>query len=507
MVGTLRCPYVGLRPFQRDEASIFFGRETHVDEMVDRLARHRLLAVTGTSSSGKSSLVQAGLIEGLELGLLAEAGSDWRIVLLRPSNDPMTTLAEGFLNVASETRYEHDVVHQRAALERGPLSLVEALRVHPLPEAGNLLVIVDQFEELFRYQALADREEAEAFVSLLLASSRQRDVPIYVVITLRSDFFGECARFEGLPEAISDALYLCPRLTRDQILTAIREPAAVWGGRVEAGLANRIVNEMGTDPDQLPLMQHLLMRLWQRALVRDPATPTLSMEDYAVAGGLRDSLSLHADEILGEIDPGDRIEIARKLFCLLTEGDGNRAVRRPALMTEIMAVTDRPPDDIIPVVDMFRAPDRNLLVPALDVPLTPNTILDISHESLIRQWHTLNDWIRVESESAARYRGLVERARYWHNGQAALLGSPDLDVALLWLRKECPTVAWAERYGDHFELVLQYLEASQRDLEANQRDLEARQRTARRWRLQRPLVLTACLIILVALVALIFASR
>ena len=176
-------------------------------------------------------------------------------------------------------------------------------------------------------------------------------------------------------------------------------------------------------------------------------------------------------------------------------------------MTEIMAVTDRPPDDIIPVVDMFRAPDRNLLVPALDVPLTPNTILDISHESLIRQWHTLNDWIRVESESAARYRGLVERARYWHNGQAALLGSPDLDVALLWLRKECPTVAWAERYGDHFELVLQYLEASQRDLEANQRDLEARQRTARRWRLQRPLVLTACLIILVALVALIFASR
>jgi len=132
--------------------------------------------------------------------------------------------------------------------------LLEELRGRPLTDGGNLLILVDQFEELFRYQGLAGREEAEAVVAVLLESARQDAVPIYIVLTMRSDFLGRCADFDGLAEAVSDAQYLCPRLSRDQIRAAIEGPAEVFGGRVEPRLVSRIVNDMGTDPDQLPLM-------------------------------------------------------------------------------------------------------------------------------------------------------------------------------------------------------------------------------------------------------------
>jgi hypothetical protein len=137
---------------------------------------------------------------------------------------------------------------RRATLERGPLSLIEELRERPLPDGGNLLILVDQFEELFRYRNLAGSEEAEAFVALPLASANEGRVPVYIVLTMRSDFLGRCAEFDGLAEAVTDAQYLCPRLSREQIAAAIEGPAKVFKGAVEPRLAARIVNDMGTHP-------------------------------------------------------------------------------------------------------------------------------------------------------------------------------------------------------------------------------------------------------------------
>ena len=172
--------------------------------MIDRLARHRFLAVTGTSGCGKSSLVRAGLLEALEMGLLTEAVPVWRFALMRPREHPMTELASALLEALGGEASMESTALRQAALARGPLSLVEELRERPLPEHANLLILVDQFEELFRYRDLASQEESEAFVALLLATVGQRELPIYIVLTMRSDFFGECARFEGLAEAVCE---------------------------------------------------------------------------------------------------------------------------------------------------------------------------------------------------------------------------------------------------------------------------------------------------------------
>ena len=157
-------------------------------------------------------------------------------------------------------------------MRRGPLGLIEALREQPLPENTNLLLVVDQFEEIFRYREHQDRDEADAFVALLLRSVQDSAFPVYIVITMRSDFLGDCALFPGLPEALNDSQFLTPRLNREQRRLAITGPARVCGGDVEPALVNRLLNDMGADPDQLPVLQHALMRLWTDAAKRDNKT-------------------------------------------------------------------------------------------------------------------------------------------------------------------------------------------------------------------------------------------
>jgi formylglycine-generating enzyme required for sulfatase activity len=455
-----RAPYPGLRSFERDECDLFFGREKHVDGMIDRLARHRLLAVTGASGCGKSSLVRAGLLEALEMGLLSQAGALWRFAVLRPREHPMAELAFALLEALGGDASMETSALRRAALDRGPLSLVEELRERPLPTHANLLILVDQFEELFRYRDLASREEAEGFVALLLASAEQREVPIFIVLTMRSDFFGECARFEGLAEAVCQSIYLCPRLSRDQIIAAIEGPARVFGGKVEPTLVARIANDMGTDPDQLPLMQHSLMRLWERALSRHAAAPLLRLDDYLVAGGLKGSLRRHADEILAEVisDRPARSRLARRLFCLVTEGEDERATRRLASVAEVAAVSNQPIEEVLYVADAFRAPGRSLLMPPPDRPLTADAVLDLSHESLIRQWDTLKEWQRREADSARQYREAERSVQRWMAGQAALWQPQELRTLLAWRMQESPNAAWATRYGGDFPLVDKLLE-------------------------------------------------
>ena len=151
-------------------------------------------------------------------------------------------------------------------LRRSSLGLVEAARLARLEPHENLLILVDQFEELFRFADLARQrgagDEAPAFVKLLLEAAQQTDVPVYVVITMRSDFLGDCARFRDLPEAISDSQYLIPRLTRDELQAVITGPIGVRGGRIAPSLVQRLLNDVGDDMDQLPVLQHALMRAW-----------------------------------------------------------------------------------------------------------------------------------------------------------------------------------------------------------------------------------------------------
>ena len=243
---------------------------------------------------------------------------------------------------------------------------------------------------------------------------------------------------------------------------------------------------MGTNADQLPLVQHVLMRLWRMAAARGDGEPSLlRLDDYEKLGGigsasaqsrtaaygpedaadgtrLNSALSAHADEILAELT-GPQQHLAAILFRALTEseGAGGRDVRHPVTLGEAAAIAGVPPDELVPIVEAFRAPGRNLLVPPSNVPLTPDTVIDISHESLIRQWAILRQWVREEYRAADTYGFLETTAKLWRKGQAALLTMPYLGVALAWRNEQSPNAAWSARYGDAFDLAMEFLAGSE----------------------------------------------
>ena len=481
-------PFPGLRPFMQEEADLFFGRDKQSDELVRRLAGRRFLAVVGTSGSGKSSLVRAGLLPSLEGGFMAEAGAHWRIAILRPQDDPIGFLAQSIVETGVLAHLDlappvaESVVE--TTLRRSSLGLIEAARLARLEAHENLLIVVDQFEELFRFADLARQrgvpDEAPAFVKLLLEAARQTEVPVYVVITMRSDFLGDCARFRDLPEAISDSQYLIPRLTRDELQAVITGPIYVRGGRIAPSLVQRLLNDIGDDMDQLPVLQHALMRAWEHWERNDPDDRPIEMSDIEAIGGMAEALSRHADEAFKSLTTERDRKIAERLFkCLTERGPDNREIRRPTPLSRIAAIANADPTEVIRVIDVFRAPGRSFLMPPYDVDLKAATVIDISHESLIRQWSRLRTWVEEEAESRATYLRLVQAARLHRAGRAGLWGEPDLTYARQWQERETPNATWAERYGFGFDEASAFLGDSEAahaaELEQERQQAEAEQ--------------------------------
>ncbi len=463
-------PFPGLRPFEKEENHLFFGRDGQSDELLSRLRKNRFLAVVGTSGSGKSSLVRAGLLPGLEGGMMLKAGTHWRTAIFRPGNHPIANLAKALneADVYSKNGGE-TVTHQiftETALRRGAVGLIEAVTDARLPQNEKLLLVVDQFEELFRFKSGTDSikgyDEAAAFVKLLLEASWQETLPIYVVLTMRSDYIGDCAQFRDLPEAINDGQYLIPRMTREQRRQAISGPIKVGGGEISARLTNRVLNEVGDNPDQLPILQHALMRTWDFWESARKNGEPIDIEHYESIGGLQRALSKHADEAFKELRGKRNKQITEKLFKALTEKESeNREIRRPATLAQICEIAEAEEDEVLAIVETFRKPGRAFLMPPVRESISTHTLIDISHESLIRNWLRLKKWVDEEGESARTYKRLAETAVLYKEDRAGLWRNPDLEMALAWREKAHPNAVWAARYSPHFEIATSFLEESQ----------------------------------------------
>jgi WD40 repeat protein len=480
-------PFPGLRPFREGEDHLFFGRESQVDTMIDKLAGRRFLAVVGTSGSGKSSLVNCGLRPALHRGLMAKAGTSWRMAQFRPGSNPLRAMARAlakdgtlFSGFESAGMTLEDMIE--ASLRMSNLGLADIYEQAHLGEGANLLVVVDQFEELFRYRALGASavgdgqkrsQEATAFVNLLLEAKAQANFPIYIVLTMRSDYLGDCAEFPGLPEAINEGQYLVPRMTREERRAAIAGPVGVGGAEITPVLLTRLVNDVGDNPDQLSILQHALNRTWARWEHEGKCKGRLDLRHYEAIGTMARALDQHAEKAFGELETERQKKICEKIFKALTDkGTDPRGIRRPTKLETLCALADASPAEVTEVIDVFRKPSRSFLMPPLPEALEPDTVIDISHESLMRVWERLKDWADDEAHSAQEYRRLSETAAQHRAGRESLLHDPRLQLALNWRDQEAPTEAWAGLYGGGFEPAMSFLAESkaQRDQEVHEQE-------------------------------------
>lgn len=491
---TIQNPFPGLRAFEEQEDVLFFGREKQVDELLKKLRTTRFLAVIGSSGSGKSSLVKSGLIPALHSGFMSGAGSLWRICSFRPGNDPIYNMAVGLSKPGVLNEDDSDMgdletlsAINESILRRSSNGLVAAYKQSGVDPKHNLLILVDQFEELFRFSRYEKdnkdgKRDSVAFINLLLKATEQREVPVYVVFTMRSDFLGDCTEFRGLPEAINDGDYLVPRMTREERKEAITAPISVAGASITPRLLNQLLNDVGDNPDQLPILQHALMRTWDIWKQKSKPDQPIDIEDYEEAGTLEHALSQHAEEAYGELSTHRQKQICQSLFRALTDkGSDARGIRRPTRLSEICELANASMEEVVEVIDVFRKPGRSFLMPPSGVTLKGETIVDISHESIMRVWERLMEWVDEENRSAETYKRLCEAAVMYQMGTGGLLRNPELDIAQKWRIQSQPNATWAKRYNPNFESTIAFLEysKSQFDFEVEQREIQQKKRIKR----------------------------
>ncbi len=506
MAAELSNPFPGLRSFEPEEEHLFFGREAQTDELLRRLRRTRFLTVVGASGSGKSSLVRSGLIPSLQGGYMVGPGSSWRIAIARPGEDPIANLAsklarpENLLAPGMPANIGRGLLD--ATLRGGARGLVETVRKAAMEEDENLLIVIDQFEELFRFKSSRKRdsaEEAAGFTKLLLEASEQQEVPIYVVLTMRSEYLGDCTEFRGLADAINEGLYLIPRMSREQRRSAIEGPVAVARTRIAPQLVLRLLNEVGDDPDQLPILQHALMRTWGRWRDDHSDGEPIDWRHYDDIGTMAEALSRHADRAYRELETEEARRTGERLFKSLTEmGEDGRGIRRPLRVEQACAESKLTLEEVETAVKPFRQAGRSFLKPeAAEGRLTPDSILDISHESLMRKWQQLRSWVEEEAQGAQIYRDLVRDAALFQQGKESEWQDPKLQLARDWQRSAKPTVEWAGRYDPAFEQAMGFLEQS-REKKARKEQIEEQQREKQLQDARRNVIIFGILFLLAA---------
>jgi len=509
-----KCPYLGIRPFQREDAHLFYGRETTINPLIDLLSEKHFAAVVAPSGYGKSSLIKAGLLPSVEMGNL-DNYVNWCFADCRPGADPFANLAEQLLEDANfkalyARNTEKKGVRQlqpqlRQELCRSRHSLIDIVEKCLKNVDFKLFLLVDQFEEIFRFQSEESTQEIKQFVQLLLTSYEHSE--IYVVLTMRLEFLGDCAKFDDLPEAINNNFFLMPRLTSEQLQEVIVEPAKQLGGIVDSSLLDKLLEEMRYHPERLPLLQHSLMRMWksstEKAANHSNPNIKLSMGEYVNTGGLQ-SLSHHADEIYDKLkklvitrsdkttEEMDAQKIVETVFRQLTEKRcDNQYIRCPCRLEDITTLEQVSEDILKQVIREFSELGHILRVDEADT----NWLIDITHESLISQWQRLKEWADKEAERANMYRELEKKAVEWgkkreendeesallegielrraqvlndNDEDSMLLEGNELHRAQVWY-ETAPRAVWAKRYcldkkryKELFSLMEQFLSASQK---------------------------------------------
>ena len=503
------CPYPGLRPFTEEESIFFKGRDLHIRQIVRLLEGNKMAFITGASGDGKSSMVYAGVVPYIRAGFFKADYNSWIIADFKPQRNPLASLAESLSKEMSI-----DATECLNELSNGFSAIVNLYQKHGFHtddanSGKNLLVIADQFEEIFtnsdNFNDGEPSEESYTTINLLLETIRiavAEKLPIYVIFTMRSDFISQCTVFKNLPEFIAYSQFFVPQLKRGEICQVIEEPARLAGGSVSDRLREVIVNNLNNGFDQLPVLQHALNMLWKTAndgaeqldlihLAKIAGIPreALSQEErdefdswfaqrpayekkYFEKPDLNNVLNAHAG-ILYEsaydyfmshanwaekgISPDDSRQIIATAFKSLVKIDKNRPVRNRCTLNEITGIINRPDVStatVCGVLNIFRLPDNTLLRPFIENDnietqyLSGDTVLDITHEALIRNWKKLEVWNAEEYADTKDYYDFNSQMTRWmENDRKAgfLLPAGNLGYFESWYNRVRPNAFWLSK--------------------------------------------------------------
>ncbi len=494
----LLCPYPGLASFDAGSARWFFGRERAVTELLRRvdarLSGAGPLVVVGASGAGKSSLLRAGLLPALARGEIPGAET-WPQILMTPTDHPLRELAARLGKAAGMpvlATVQLDAVISDPS--RFTAALAEILAMRP-GAAGprRVALVIDQFEELFTLVDDKDEEERRTFVRAICAAAAGLDgkpPPAVVILGIRADFYGRCAAYPDLLDAIATGHVLLGSLNAIEVRDAVVRPAEATGLTADPGLVELLLDDLGVrgsdpratiDPGSLPLLAHALLATW-----RHREATTLTVAGYLGVGRLHGAIAATAEQTFASFDAAGQDAAWQLLLRMVRIGDGvddtRRRVRRDVLLSE---VTD--PQQAAGVLEA--------LITARLVTVDIDSV-QLAHEALLRSWPRLREWIDIDQAGALTRQQVTEAAEVWnrHNQDTSyLIIGNRLAAAREWVETTSGNASGLSPDARAF-------------LDASIAREQTEQRAARRrGRLLSQLVAVLCVLVLLATSAFVFA--
>ena len=435
-------PFRSLQAFEPEDAWLFFGRNSEIEELCECTYRSPVLTIIGNSGCGKSSLVRAGLIPALQGGrsrppiFLADS---WRIAFFRPSSSPFDYLAEVLTNQFApdlSLREQADFIADcRSKLPGDCNALRNAISalVPPGTEEGGqtrVLLVADQFEEIFTLTT--NRETRHRYIEALLAAATwDGAVPVHLVLTLRADFYSYCLEHPGLSRCLAANLYNVPRMTQDQLRETIEKRLQISTAQAEPGLIDVLLQDAGDEPGNLALQEHALGQLWEKC---GGIGRTLTTRAYSEIGRLRGALGRHADEVYESFGASMQKPLVQRIFLELVQVAESASVqdtRRRVRKTELLSLGAA--DEVEQI--LVRLASSRLIATGRE---GEEVFVEVSHETLIREWPNLRDWLNHNREELVLQRRLFQAAKEWEDlneDAGALLRGARLAQGEEWLAR------------------------------------------------------------------------
>ena len=473
-----KIPFAGSRSFYESEQASFYGRIKQVDDVLLLLHKHKFIALTGQIGSGKSSFLQSGLIPALRKGHNGLAGKEWVICKTRLGLAPIKNLAyalseNNLLNPSVKSTPEQRLWIEKN-LNEGISGLESIYRRSEIFGKKNLIIIIDQFEDLFLHNnrfnnAAVLNEETNQYINAITGANFAEDIAVYVVIALGAENIIDISPYRRLQDLLNQGQYLLPRINGVDVKRLIVNPLSGTNLSISPESMDSLLAQFGSDMRLLPNLQFLMFKIWTNFQHSANGEMVIQPEDLAEAGNLQYCFAVHLENHYDSLDTRQKL-VFEKLFKSMLSEDSLGKLTQPQTLTHLSSICDASIDEISLLLnDLFEGERKFLDILPPDVSLLHgnstkiyhrNSLIFLKNENIFIHWDRFRTWLGEEKESRDIYKSLITDQLRYDEGKTSLLRPPDLDFLWQWYQQKQPSKIWGEYLVPGYQNAIDYLTLS-----------------------------------------------